>query len=137
MIEDPPAMTEDRILAAEYVMRLLDADETRRFETRMAVDPRLRGLIQDWEIRLLRLTEDITPVAPPATLRDEIERQISGELAVSNRGGGVVRSLPRQIAVVLTVILAMILALMLVTPAKTAAIGAPGAEALTADCQIL
>ncbi len=72
---------EDDVLAAEYVLGLLNADEAAAFETLMANDPAARAEYARWAEDFAGLTGDIAPVAPPAALLDQIRAAAFGTAA--------------------------------------------------------
>jgi anti-sigma-K factor RskA len=63
-------------LAAEYALGTLRGPARRRFERLAADDARLRGLAQDWELRLNLLGESAPEVAPPARVWEGIAARI-------------------------------------------------------------
>lgn len=66
----------DAALAGEYVLRLLDADEQRHFEIRLATDPELRELVRDWDAALVPLSDQIAPVTPPPALKAAVQSRL-------------------------------------------------------------
>ncbi|RVV98635.1 hypothetical protein EKE94_06895 [Mesobaculum littorinae] len=68
---------DDAIRAAEYVLRLLDTAEMRAFEARLELEGALRGRVAFWEERFLPLIAGVPEVAPPPSVRREIERRIA------------------------------------------------------------
>lgn len=64
---------DDRVLAGEYTLGLLSAEEAAAFETRMVREPELRALYAQWAEDFAGLTDDITPQAPPARVWQQIE----------------------------------------------------------------
>lgn len=74
-----PTMTErdeDEAIAAEYALGLLTRDEARAFEDRLSVDPDFRAVYAFWAEQIVRLTDVIPAVAPPAALRRSIEDRL-------------------------------------------------------------
>ncbi len=66
--------TEDQdLLAAEYVLGTLDADEARRAEDLMQQDAAFRTAVEAWERRLAPLATLVPPSAPPPELWSRIE----------------------------------------------------------------
>ena len=66
--------TEDQdLLAAEYVLGTLDADEARRAEDLMQQDTAFRAAVEAWERRLAPLATLVPPSAPPPELWSRIE----------------------------------------------------------------
>ena len=52
---------DDAALAGEYALHLLDPEERRAFERRMAAEPRLRDLVREWDERLAVPADEIHP----------------------------------------------------------------------------
>ncbi len=70
------------MLAAEYVLGLLNADEAAAFETLMATDAGVRADYTRWAEDFVGMTDDIAPVAPPAALLDRIRAAAFGTAAM-------------------------------------------------------
>src|SRR5262249_29962390 len=62
-----------RILAAEYVLGVLDAAELREVDRRVAVAPALASEVAFWEERLGGLADAVAAVSPPANAWPRIE----------------------------------------------------------------
>ena len=73
---------DDDLLAAEYVVGVLDASERRAVQTRMQSDAQLARRIENWERRLAAWTLSIEPVASPSALWPQNPR------ALGMGGGG-------------------------------------------------
>jgi anti-sigma-K factor RskA len=72
---------EDRtLLAGEYVLGVLSAEERAHLEQAARNDPELARAIHDWEERLSPLTRLVAPVPPPAGLWGRIERALPAPL---------------------------------------------------------
>jgi anti-sigma-K factor RskA len=69
-------LTGDEALAAEYVLGVLDADERRAAERRIADDPGFARLVDAWEVRFAPLGEDYAPQQPPASVKTAIDRRL-------------------------------------------------------------
>jgi anti-sigma factor ChrR (cupin superfamily) len=80
-------MTGDRdLLAAEYVLGTLDAEQRARVASALANDSALRDAVAAWEHRLLPMTEAAQALAPPKVLWDRIEASLPpAERAVTIR----------------------------------------------------
>lgn len=63
-----PPEGEDRPLAGEYALGVLDADERADAQRRIAAEPAFARAVEWWEGRLAHLAEHIPPVEPPATV---------------------------------------------------------------------
>ncbi|KAB0677776.1 anti-sigma factor [Aureimonas leprariae] len=72
----PDDLPEDELLAAEYVLGVLDADERRRVERRARSDGALQRRIEAWEHRFAPMLADEREEAPPATTWDAVETQL-------------------------------------------------------------
>lgn len=70
---------DDRALAGEYALGLMDEAQALAFEARLATEPGLRAEYALWVEHLARLTDEIAPVAPPARVYDEIAGRIFAE----------------------------------------------------------
>jgi anti-sigma-K factor RskA len=66
-----------KIIAAEYVLGVLGAEERREVERRMAQEPTLAAEVAFWEERLAGFADAVAPVAPPATTWPRIEAAIA------------------------------------------------------------
>lgn len=67
---------EDRPLAGEYVLGVLDAAERAEAQRRIAAEPAFARAVEWWEGRLAHLAERIAPVAPPETVWPRIANLI-------------------------------------------------------------
>lgn len=67
---------EDRPLAAEYALGVLDSAERARAEALVASDPAFAAEVADWQARLAPIAEAVVPVAPPETLWARIEGRL-------------------------------------------------------------
>ncbi|MEX0606305.1 MAG: anti-sigma factor [Marinobacter sp.] len=67
------------MLAAEFVLGTLDADERASVTRRLVAEPELNALVEEWEVRLAPLADSIQPVTPDPELFARIERQIDAE----------------------------------------------------------
>src|SRR5882724_7569221 len=65
--------SEDHIvLAAEYVLGTLDAEERAQVDTMMSVDMDFRSMVESWESKLGELNVMVGSVEPPPGLWDKI-----------------------------------------------------------------
>lgn len=94
---------EDEALAAEYVLRLLDAEETQAFEARLLVEPDLLEQVAYWEAEFAVLSDNVTEVTPPPALKTRLLAKIGGDASGAkqgwNRGWFVLPSLAAAAAV--------------------------------------
>lgn len=71
-------MNEDReILAAEYVLGTLHADERTLFASVLAQDPEAQAAVAAWQARLAALSAAVDEVAPPPAVWRRIEGAVS------------------------------------------------------------
>ena len=75
---DPPLSEEDSLLAAEYVLRLLDPAEEARLAARIARAPALAEEVARWSARLAGMAEELPPVMPRAAVKAGLERRLFG-----------------------------------------------------------
>ncbi len=78
-MSDPQDMSEDEALAAEYVLRLLDAEAERAFKARLDQEPALREQVIYWEVTLAGMAEDLPEVTPDAALRSKVMSTVGTE----------------------------------------------------------
>jgi anti-sigma-K factor RskA len=84
---------EDRdLVAAEYVLGLLEGQALMDARGRAANDPAFAAAIADWEARLAPMAEGFAEVAPPAHMWARIERALEAQAA----GGDTVVRLERR-----------------------------------------
>ncbi|HEX8533352.1 MAG TPA: anti-sigma factor, partial [Allosphingosinicella sp.] len=76
-----PELTGDDRIAAEYVLRLLDAEEMLAARGRLNGDPAFARRVEEWEARLAPLLDAIPEETPPAELWSRISAGLdqSGE----------------------------------------------------------
>jgi len=70
---EQPDRDEDHILAGEYALGLLSAEQAAAFEARMAREPDLRAAYAQWAGDFAAMTDDITPQVPPAHVWQRLE----------------------------------------------------------------
>jgi anti-sigma-K factor RskA len=70
-----------KIIAAEYVLGVLGADERREVERRLAQDPTLASEVAFWEKRLGVLADEVAPATPPQHTWSRIEAAIPSAAA--------------------------------------------------------
>ena len=78
------------LLAAIYVLGVLDPEEARAVEELAARDPEVARSVEDWRDRLAPLAALVPPATPPADLWSRIEASI-GPAATSAQAGRAVR----------------------------------------------
>lgn len=78
-MSDHQDIPEDEALAAEYVLRLLDADAESAFEARLQTEPDLRADVLFWEAELAALADEVPDEAPPPFIRAKLVAELNGE----------------------------------------------------------
>lgn len=68
----------DDLLAAEYVLGVLESAERAAVTTRMASERGFARLVSDWEARLEPLSDDYAPVAPPLAAKKALDARLFG-----------------------------------------------------------
>jgi len=87
---------DDVVLAGEYVLGLLEGEVRADFELRLTNEQRLAVLARDWSVQIAALADEIDTVAPPASLKLQIENKLFGPSVPPRRwrwGGGLVAAL--------------------------------------------
>ena len=72
----PQDSEELRVLAGEYVLGVLDADEAAEVAAALAVNPELRRAVALWEEQLHPLSSLVSPAEPPSGTWQAIEERI-------------------------------------------------------------
>ncbi len=67
---------ESRVLAAEYVLGVLGAEERRAVETRMAEEASFAREVATWEEQLGGMASYVTPATPPAQIWPRIQASL-------------------------------------------------------------
>jgi anti-sigma-K factor RskA len=75
-----------KLIAAEYVLGVLGAEERREVERRLLTEPALAAEVAFWEARLGGLTEVVAPVEPSPALWGRIETAIGARSTPAPRG---------------------------------------------------
>ena len=74
-----PDEADDIALAAEYVMGLLEDEELRAFEARLAAEPSLRARVATWAEDFAALTNAVPAVLPPHGGKEALMRRLFPE----------------------------------------------------------
>src|SRR5713226_4275713 len=72
---------EQELLAAEYVLGTLDAEERARARDLVAMDPAFAAIVRAWERRLGELNVLVAAVEPPPDIWQRIKAGIAGRAA--------------------------------------------------------
>jgi anti-sigma-K factor RskA len=67
---------EGHMLAAEYVLGLLPTAERAAFKRRLSTEPALAAAVRQWEEHFATFADEIAPVAPSASVKERIEKQL-------------------------------------------------------------
>ena len=77
-----PDHEDDAVLAAEYVLGVLDASGRMRATARMASEPSFVAEVEAWERRLAALTDEIAPAQPQPEVWNRIARSLDADVTV-------------------------------------------------------
>jgi anti-sigma-K factor RskA len=83
----------DDIVAAEYVLGVLPADERDGASRRIDREQDFARLVDQWEVRFAPLGEAYRPVEPPASAKDAIDRRLFSGAGASANGASLWASL--------------------------------------------
>jgi anti-sigma-K factor RskA len=84
---DTPPPDDNNLVAGEYVLGVLDANERRAVAQRIESDAGLARDVAFWEERLGGLADGVRPVRPPEAMWSRIENAISAPAPAPQRGG--------------------------------------------------
>lgn len=82
-----PEEEDDLSLAGEYVLGLLEPEEQRTFEGRLALEPWLREAVARWSEDLATLLDEVPAVPPPRGAEEALMRRLFPEERTSRRRG--------------------------------------------------
>lgn len=74
--ENGPERERDDLLAAEYVLGVLAADERQALARRIETDTDFARLVDDWEVRLSPMAAAYPQVEPPASVKAALDRRL-------------------------------------------------------------
>lgn len=77
----------DQVIAGEYVLGVLSADDRRKVEARMVLDRSFAAMVKHWQSNLSSFDESYDPLPPPPQVFTAIERRIFGAQPVAAVGG--------------------------------------------------
>jgi len=90
---------DDDLLAAEYVLGVLDAPQRSDIERRIARERAFADLVAAWETRLAPWTDEIAPVAPSPEVWQRIAEKLPAQRATQSAGWWNAISLWRGLAI--------------------------------------
>lgn len=73
----------DDIVAAEYVVGVLPAEERAAASRRVDTEPAFARLVDQWEVRFAPLADVYPSVEPPASVKQVIDRRLAGGAAAT------------------------------------------------------
>jgi anti-sigma-K factor RskA len=89
-VEDanPHGKDGDDLLAAEYVLGVLEGDERTAAAARIDTEPGFARLVDEWEVRLAPLGDAFAPIEPSAAVKPAIDRRLfaASKAATSSPG---------------------------------------------------
>jgi len=71
----------DQVIAGEYVLGVLSADDRRKVEARMVLDGAFAAMVDHWQSNLSSFDEAYEPIAPPPKVLVAVERRLFAEEA--------------------------------------------------------
>lgn len=83
----------DDLLAAEYVLGALPADERAAAARRIEADPAFARLVDAWEARLSPMASGYGEAEPPASVKQALDRRLFGAAERTSKRGAVWNSL--------------------------------------------
>ena len=84
--ENGPERGGDDLLAAEYVLGVLAADERQIASGRIDAETGFARLVDSWEVHLSPMAAAYAEVEPPATIKPAIDRRLFSSSAASSCG---------------------------------------------------
>lgn len=85
--EHGPERHDDDLVAAEYVLGVLAAEERATVARRIETEPAFARLVEDWEARLAPMAETYEGVEPPANAKSIIDARLFGAAPAAERPG--------------------------------------------------
>lgn len=87
----------DEVIAGEYVLGVLSAEDRRKVEDRLRSDRAFAAMVNRWEENLSAINQELETVTPPARVYTAVERQLFDprtlDAGMSVSGGGIWNSL--------------------------------------------
>ena len=108
----------DDLLAAEYVLGALSADERAAAARRIEADPAFARLVDAWEARLSPMASGYGAAEPPANVKQALDRRLFGRAGKTGRRGVVWNSLFfwRGLAMAAVAALLLVIAILAMAP---------------------
>lgn len=89
---------DDTVLAGEYALGLLNADQAAAFEARLTREPDLRATYARWADDFARMTDELPEVAPDPQIKAAINDQLFGTSKPAHQPGFGLRAILAGIA---------------------------------------
>ncbi|MCV9962480.1 anti-sigma factor [Pararhizobium sp. BT-229] len=78
----------DQVIAGEYVLGVLSADDRRKVEARMVLDRAFAAMVKHWQSNLSSFDESYEPLPPPPQVFAAVERRLFAEQPRANAAAG-------------------------------------------------
>jgi anti-sigma-K factor RskA len=116
---------DDSLLAAEYVIGVLSAEDRKAVEQRMRTDTAFAAQVEAWEVHFSPLADAYNDESPPPAVRQALDRRLFGKDGSRIGASGLWDSLAlwRGLAVAALVGLAIAIAAPLLMPTERAVLG--------------
>ncbi|WP_295813671.1 anti-sigma factor [uncultured Nitratireductor sp.] len=85
--EHGPERRDDDLVAAEYVLGVLAADERAAAARRIETDREFARLVEHWEAQLAPMADAYEPIEPPANAKAAIDTRLFGQAREPSRPG--------------------------------------------------
>ncbi len=73
----------DQVIAGEYVLGVLSADDRRKVEARMVLDRTFAAMVDHWQSNLTSFDDTYEPIAPPPKVLASVERRLFAEQSMA------------------------------------------------------
>jgi len=84
--ENHPERGGDDLIAAEYVLGVLDAAERQAASRRIDFEPEFARAVDAWDVHLAPLADAYAPMPPPATVKAAIDKRLFASRAAASAG---------------------------------------------------
>ena len=78
----------DELIAGEYVLGVLSAEDRRKVEARMVLDRSFAAMVGRWQHNLSSLEDEFEPVSPPPRVLSAVERRLFADAPSSTQATG-------------------------------------------------